>query len=151
MRFEYFRTIICSFSITRTQVIMQLSPCFQKNLPGALVSGGLSNLSFAFRGNNIIRQALHSVFLFYATQVRVMRRGMKSLMKLFSLALLGKSKNISKTIDFNRPCQWKLGFWIYHNKRVIVGKFGEMFNLLYSGNTLWSESILMQLLGLNDI
>ncbi len=33
------------------------------NLPGARVSGGLSNLSFAFRGNNFVREAMHTVFL----------------------------------------------------------------------------------------
>ena len=38
----------------------------KKNLPGASVSGGISNLSFAFRGNNIIRNAMHSVFLHHA-------------------------------------------------------------------------------------
>lgn len=38
-----------------------------QNLRGARVSGGLSNLSFAFRGNNYIREAMHSVFLHYAT------------------------------------------------------------------------------------
>jgi len=35
-------------------------------LPGALVSGGLSNLSFSFRGNETIRKAMHSVFLYHA-------------------------------------------------------------------------------------
>ncbi|MCQ2112863.1 MAG: homocysteine S-methyltransferase family protein [Bacteroidaceae bacterium] len=35
----------------------------RKNLPGAHVSGGISNLSFAFRGNNPLRQAIHTVFL----------------------------------------------------------------------------------------
>eukprot|EP00116_Pleurobrachia_bachei_P008893 sb/3469155/ len=38
------------------------------NLPGALVSGGVSNVSFAFRGNKVIREAIHSVFLYYATK-----------------------------------------------------------------------------------
>jgi 5-methyltetrahydrofolate--homocysteine methyltransferase len=38
----------------------------KKNLPHAKVSGGISNLSFAFRGNNLIREAMHSVFLFHA-------------------------------------------------------------------------------------
>lgn len=37
-----------------------------QNLPGARVSGGLSNLSFAFRGNNYIRESMHSVFLHHA-------------------------------------------------------------------------------------
>jgi 5-methyltetrahydrofolate--homocysteine methyltransferase len=35
-------------------------------LPGALVSGGVSNVSFSFRGNNVVREAIHSVFLYHA-------------------------------------------------------------------------------------
>src|SRR5690606_1746038 len=38
------------------------------NLPGALVSGGVSNLSFSFRGNDIVREAMHSAFLYRAVQ-----------------------------------------------------------------------------------
>ncbi|HPD43650.1 MAG TPA: methionine synthase, partial [Dysgonamonadaceae bacterium] len=38
------------------------------NLPHAKVSGGVSNLSFSFRGNNYIREAIHSVFLYHAIQ-----------------------------------------------------------------------------------
>ncbi len=37
----------------------------RRNLPGAHVSGGMSNLSFAFRGNNYIREAMHAVFLYH--------------------------------------------------------------------------------------
>jgi 5-methyltetrahydrofolate--homocysteine methyltransferase len=36
------------------------------HLPGALVSGGVSNVSFSFRGNNAVREAIHAVFLFHA-------------------------------------------------------------------------------------
>ena len=36
------------------------------NLPGALISGGVSNVSFSFRGNNAVREAIHAVFLFHA-------------------------------------------------------------------------------------
>lgn len=36
------------------------------NLPGAKVSGGVSNLSFSFRGNNYVREVMHSVFLYHA-------------------------------------------------------------------------------------
>lgn len=43
----------------------------KKNLPGAHVSGGVSNLSFSFRGNNYIREAMHAVFLYHA-----IRKGM---------------------------------------------------------------------------
>lgn len=38
----------------------------KENLPGALVSGGVSNLSFSFRGNNPVREAMHSAFLYHA-------------------------------------------------------------------------------------
>ena len=40
----------------------------RKNLPGAHVSGGVSNLSFSFRWNNYIREAMHAVFLYHAIQ-----------------------------------------------------------------------------------
>lgn len=40
----------------------------KENLPHAKVSGGVSNLSFAFRGNNHIREAMHSVFLYHAIE-----------------------------------------------------------------------------------
>lgn len=35
------------------------------NLPGAKVSGGISNVSFSFRGNNVVREAMHSAFLYH--------------------------------------------------------------------------------------
>jgi 5-methyltetrahydrofolate--homocysteine methyltransferase len=38
----------------------------KENLPRAKVSGGLSNISFSFRGNNVVREAMHSVFLYHA-------------------------------------------------------------------------------------
>ena len=38
----------------------------KQNLPGALVSGGVSNVSFSFRGNNKVREAIHAVFLYHA-------------------------------------------------------------------------------------
>ena len=38
------------------------------NLPGALVSGGISNVSFSFRGNNPVREAIHAVFLYHAIE-----------------------------------------------------------------------------------
>jgi 5-methyltetrahydrofolate--homocysteine methyltransferase len=40
----------------------------KKNLPGALVSGGISNVSFSFRGNNPLREAIHAVFLYHAIE-----------------------------------------------------------------------------------
>jgi 5-methyltetrahydrofolate--homocysteine methyltransferase len=38
----------------------------KQNLPGAMISGGVSNVSFSFRGNNAVREAIHSVFLYHA-------------------------------------------------------------------------------------
>ena len=40
----------------------------KENLPGVSVSGGVSNVSFSFRGNNMMREAMHSVFLYHAIQ-----------------------------------------------------------------------------------
>lgn len=40
----------------------------KENLPHALVSGGVSNVSFSFRGNNAVREAMHSAFLYHAIQ-----------------------------------------------------------------------------------
>ncbi len=40
----------------------------KQNLPYAKVSGGVSNLSFSFRGNNVVREAMHSAFLYHATK-----------------------------------------------------------------------------------
>ena len=40
----------------------------KENLPGAKVSGGVSNISFSFRGNNVVREAMHSAFLYHAVQ-----------------------------------------------------------------------------------
>ncbi len=40
----------------------------KENLPGAKVSGGVSNVSFSFRGNNVVREAIHSVFLYHAVK-----------------------------------------------------------------------------------
>src|SRR5690606_29802627 len=40
----------------------------KKHLPGALISGGVSNLSFSFRGNDVVREAMHSAFLYRAVK-----------------------------------------------------------------------------------
>ena len=40
----------------------------KQNLPGTMCSGGISNLSFAFRGNNPVREAMHTAFLFHAVE-----------------------------------------------------------------------------------
>ncbi|PKR79762.1 methionine synthase [Brumimicrobium salinarum] len=63
----------------------------RKNLPGANVSGGVSNVSFSFRGNNAVREAMHSAFLYHAIQ-----RGMN--MGIVNPALLGVYDDIDKEL-----------------------------------------------------
>ncbi|MGH3388818.1 MAG: methionine synthase, partial [Actinomadura sp.] len=43
-------------------------PLIKQRCPGAHTSGGISNLSFSFRGNDIVREAMHSAFLFHAVR-----------------------------------------------------------------------------------
>ncbi|MEV6300743.1 methionine synthase [Actinoplanes sp. NPDC051861] len=43
-------------------------PLIKERCPGARISGGISNLSFAFRGNDVVREAMHSAFLFHAVR-----------------------------------------------------------------------------------
>lgn len=45
---------------------MRAAKWIKENLPGAQVSGGVSNISFSFRGNNAVREAMHSAFLYHA-------------------------------------------------------------------------------------
>lgn len=45
---------------------IQATQWIRQNLPHALISGGVSNVSFSFRGNNPVREAIHSVFLYHA-------------------------------------------------------------------------------------
>ncbi len=45
---------------------MEATRLIKTSMPGVLISGGVSNLSFSFRGNNRVREAMHSVFLYHA-------------------------------------------------------------------------------------
>jgi len=47
---------------------IEATRAIKQRLPGVLVSGGLSNVSFSFRGNNPVREAIHAVFLYHAIQ-----------------------------------------------------------------------------------
>ncbi len=53
-----------------TYALAYLEACrrIKETLPGALVSGGVSNLSFSFRGNNVVREAMHAAFLYHAVR-----------------------------------------------------------------------------------
>ena len=47
---------------------IEAAKAIKETLPGVHISGGVSNLSFSFRGNENVRQAMHSVFLYHATR-----------------------------------------------------------------------------------
>ncbi len=78
--------------------------------PGALVSGGVSNISFAFRGNNVIREAMHSAFLYHAIQagmdMGIVNAGMievyqdipKDLLTLIEDVLFNKTENATEAL-----------------------------------------------------
>ena len=50
------------------KAFLEAARWIKENLPYALVSGGLSNISFSFRGNNTVREAIHAAFLYHAIQ-----------------------------------------------------------------------------------
>ncbi len=53
---------------TYGQDFIEATRWIKQNLPGAKVSGGISNVSFSFRGNNPVREAIHAVFLYHAIE-----------------------------------------------------------------------------------
>ncbi|HEY7400423.1 MAG TPA: methionine synthase [Actinomycetota bacterium] len=50
------------------KAFIEATRLIKQRCPGAKVSGGISNLSFSFRGNDVVRQAIHSAFLYHARQ-----------------------------------------------------------------------------------
>ena len=82
----------------------------KENLPGAKVSGGVSNVSFSFRGNNIVREAMHSAFLYHAiqhgmdmgivnpTMLEVYDEVPKDLMDLVEDVLLNRSEDATERL-----------------------------------------------------
>ncbi|MCD4744779.1 MAG: methionine synthase [Bacteroidales bacterium] len=82
----------------------------KKNLPYAKVSGGISNLSFSFRGNNIVREAMHSAFLYHAIKagldMGIVNAGMlqvyddipKDLLKLVEDVILNRRKDATERL-----------------------------------------------------
>jgi 5-methyltetrahydrofolate--homocysteine methyltransferase len=85
----------------------------RQNLPGASVSGGVSNVSFSFRGNNAVREAMHSAFLYHAIQagmnmgivnpamLEVYAEIPKDLLEYVEDVLLDRKENATETLlDF---------------------------------------------------
>ncbi|MFM2269322.1 MAG: homocysteine-N5-methyltetrahydrofolate transmethylase, B12-dependent [Bacteroidota bacterium] len=82
----------------------------KKRCPNAKISGGVSNLSFSFRGNNVVREAMHSAFLFHATKagldMGIVNAGMievydeipKELLTLVEDVLFDKNENATELL-----------------------------------------------------
>eukprot|EP00180_Rhodochaete_pulchella_P001423 Plantae.Rhodophyta-Rhodochaete_pulchella.ctg2237.p1 GENE.Plantae.Rhodophyta-Rhodochaete_pulchella.ctg2237~~Plantae.Rhodophyta-Rhodochaete_pulchella.ctg2237.p1 ORF type:complete len:1287 (+),score=278.61 Plantae.Rhodophyta-Rhodochaete_pulchella.ctg2237:62-3862(+) len=82
----------------------------RETLPGCHVSGGVSNISFSFRGNNVLREAMHSSFLFHGIQhgldMGIVNAGMipvysdvpENMMKLIEDVLLAKSPEATESL-----------------------------------------------------
>ncbi len=82
----------------------------KQNLPRAKVSGGISNISFSFRGNNLVREAMHSAFLYHAIKagldMGIVNAGMlgiyeeipKDLLKLVEDVLLNRSPDATERL-----------------------------------------------------
>ena len=72
------------------------------NLPHAQVSGGVSNLSFSFRGNDVVREAMHTVFLYHAVQagmdMGIVNAGMLGIYEEVPLEL----RDLIEDVIFNR-------------------------------------------------
>jgi 5-methyltetrahydrofolate--homocysteine methyltransferase len=70
----------------------------KKSCPGALTSGGVSNISFSFRGNNQVREAMHSVFLFHAVKagldMAIVNAGMLGIYQDIEPLLLQKVEDV---------------------------------------------------------
>lgn len=70
----------------------------KQNLSGALTSAGVSNLSFSFRGNNVVREAMHSVFLYHAIEagldMGIVNPAMLQIYEEIEPALLEKVENV---------------------------------------------------------
>ncbi len=81
---------------------LQTVEWIKANLPHALVSGGVSNLSFSFRGNDLVREAMHTVFLYYAVKagmdMGIVNAGMMGIYEEIPLEL----RDLIEDVIFNR-------------------------------------------------
>ncbi|MEA4903500.1 MAG: methionine synthase [Petrimonas sp.] len=81
---------------------MEAVKWIKSNLPGAKVSGGVSNLSFSFRGNNYVREAMHSVFLYHAIQAGMDMGIVNSAESVLYEDIPSDVKELMEDIIFNR-------------------------------------------------
>jgi len=99
---------------------IQATRWIKENLPGARVSGGVSNISFSFRGNDYVREAMHSAFLYHAVkagldmgivnagQLEVYEEIPKDLLVLVEDVLLNRSQDATeRLVDFAETIKQK--------------------------------------------
>jgi len=97
----------------------------KKNLPGALVSGGVSNLSFSFRGNEPIREAMHTVFLYHAIKAGL-DMGIVNAGKIGIYEEIPKDfRDLIEDVIFNRNSQATQRLIDYASKGFSAGKTPE--------------------------
>ncbi len=89
---------------------IEATKIIKEECPGSRISGGVSNLSFSFRGNNIVREAMHSVFLFHAIEagmdMGIVNAGQlviydeipQELLKLVEDLIFNKSENATQNL-----------------------------------------------------
>ncbi len=115
----------------------------KENLPYAKVSGGISNLSFSFRGNNTIREAMHSVFLYHAINagmdMGILNPGMiqiyddipKDLLELIEDLVLNRRKDAAERL-LDKAEYYKNGTIITKNNKNEWRKYNLDSRLSYS-------------------
>lgn len=115
----------------------------KENLPYAKVSGGVSNLSFSFRGNNTIREAMHSVFLYHAIEVGmdmgIVNPGMiqiyddipKNLLELVEDVVLNRRKDAAERL-LDKAEEYKNGVTIAKSNKNVWRESNLYERLSYS-------------------
>ena len=97
----------------RDSSFFEATKILRTDLPGISVSGGVSNVSFSFRGNNVVREAIHAAFLYHGKKhglnMGIVNPGMlevyddvpKELMKLVEDVVLNRNDDATeKLIDY---------------------------------------------------
>lgn len=111
----------------------------KENLPGALVSGGVSNVSFSFRGNNKVREAIHSAFLYHAIQ-RGMDMGIVNPTQLEVYDEVDKElMSLVEDVLFDRRADATERLLDYSEKNTGSGKAKEQQDLEWRNGTLESR------------
>ncbi|GLR18831.1 methionine synthase [Portibacter lacus] len=131
--------------------IYYIEACRQikKQCPGALISGGVSNISFSYRGNNVVREAMHSAFLYHAIQagmdMGIVNAGMMEVYSAVPPILLEKVEDVI----FNRNPDATDALTTYAEEVRGKGKVREV-NLEWRENTVQERLSYSLVKGITD-